>query len=186
MVPGAFHSTSDHDLHRTRRSPLNPFFSKQSIRRVEPIVQRSLGKVLHIFAKYARSGVPLDLWAVFVAATGDIITEYSFGDCWNNLDAPDYNEPIFRTMAEGARMWHLSSYQPWIMQSFQSLPDSVVVWLFPAVKGVIAPFSVRPEVVLGIGWNLIVNAIDLEKEYRRYQSFQKRRHNDRFPWHPRL
>ncbi len=171
MTPGAFIATSGHDLHRSRRSPLNPFFSKQSIRRQDPIVQRSLGKVLNIFDKYAASGAPLSLWAVFVAATGDIITEYSFGDCWNNLDAPDHNEPIFRVMAEGSRLWHVSSYQPWIMQSFQSLPDSIVVWLAPAVKGVIAPFSVGLKGVLSRKGHLTVNLTDLTKVYRRYQNF---------------
>jgi cytochrome P450 len=41
-TPGAAMNTNSHDLHRTRRSAMNPFFSKTSIRKLQPLVD---GKV---------------------------------------------------------------------------------------------------------------------------------------------
>jgi cytochrome P450 len=133
MVPGSLVSTPSHDLHRMRRGPLNPFFSKQSIRRLEPILQRCLEKVLVIFSERAESSKPINTKMLFSAATNDIIIEYAFGHGWNNLDSPDLNESFLEVMDKGSYMWHVSSYFPWVMRGLTALPESVAAYAAPGI-----------------------------------------------------
>jgi len=143
MTPGAFASTLDHDLHRSRRAPVTPFFSKQSIRRLEPILQRCLGKILSRFEQHAINHTPLNLKILFDASTNDIITEYAFGNCWDNLEVPDLNERFFQIMSGSAKMWHISSYFPWIMDFLTSLPEKIAIWLAPDMEVLLPHFAVR-------------------------------------------
>ena len=46
LAPGSVLATKEHDLHRRRRAAVNPFFSKLSVRRVEPTIQRTLSKLI--------------------------------------------------------------------------------------------------------------------------------------------
>jgi cytochrome P450 len=78
MSPGAFISTPASELHRSRRAILSPFFSKQSIRRIEPILQDALLNIVDRLGKYVKSGVPMRTNLLFTAAASGVITEYAF------------------------------------------------------------------------------------------------------------
>ena len=54
-------STLDHDLHRVRRSALNPFFSKGNVRKLEPIIQET-EKVLSLMENVKNTGKPLNIF----------------------------------------------------------------------------------------------------------------------------
>ena len=86
---------------------------------------------------------PLDLKLLFHASTSDIITEYAFGNCWNNIDIPDLNERLFQVMSDSVKMWHISSYFPWIMGFFTSIPEKVAIWLAPDMEVLLPHFAVR-------------------------------------------
>jgi hypothetical protein len=142
MTPGSFIATPDAKIHRRLRAPLNPFFSKQSIQRLEPFLQRCLLKAEMILRQHASSSVPITLNSLFNAMTNDIITEYSFGKCWDNLEQSDLNAQFFAVMSENTKMWHFSSYYPWIMANFESIPPSIIMWMLPAMKVLIPHFQV--------------------------------------------
>ena len=142
MTPGAFVATSHQDLHRSRRAPVAPLFSKQNIRRLEPIVQRCLVKVLARFEEFRSSKLPLDIKILFSAATNDIITEYAFGNCWNCLDKTDLNEAFFKVTSDSAKMWHISSYLPSLIFIPRVLPMAVSMWLIPSMKIMLPLFLV--------------------------------------------
>jgi cytochrome P450 len=54
-TPGASMNTNSHDLHRIRRSALNPFFSKASIRKLQPLVDAKVDQLLERFADLQKS-----------------------------------------------------------------------------------------------------------------------------------
>jgi hypothetical protein len=58
---------------------MNPYFSKQSIQRLEPILQRTLKKVMGRLAQNAESGEPIGMQLLYAATTIDIISDYCFG-----------------------------------------------------------------------------------------------------------
>lgn len=44
-IPKATFSTVEHELHRLRKQPLDPFFSKASIYRLEPVISATIDKL---------------------------------------------------------------------------------------------------------------------------------------------
>jgi len=136
-VPGAAIGTIPHDLHRSRRAPMNPYFSKQSIQRLEPILQRTLKKVLGRLAQKAESGEPIAMQLLYAATTSDIISDYCFGQSSNNLDREDLNAPYFAGFTEGVRGYHQLSTLSWLPSLIKVLPLSIAMVLFPMIKGVV-------------------------------------------------
>jgi cytochrome P450 len=78
-------STVEHDLHRVRRGAMSRMFSKDSVRRLEPIMQTNLAKLFKRFQELKESGKPVNLLHVYSAFTNDLITEYAFGISYNWL-----------------------------------------------------------------------------------------------------
>lgn len=147
-TPGAALGTIDHDLHRSRRAALNPFFSKQSVRRLEPIVQEALGKVLDRFSQHAKTGSPISVSLLYSALTSDIINNYAFGPSESALEQPDLNEPHFRAFIEAAEGYHITCYLPFLPKLYATLPLPVVKLMFPKVTVFVDLIGVRQPTLL--------------------------------------
>jgi hypothetical protein len=126
--------TIEHDLHRSRRAPLNPYFSKQSIRRLDPILQRTLTKVLRNLSTAAKSGKVMGMNLLWSATTSDIIYDYCFGESTNNLDREDLNEPFFSASTKNSRGYHFASHNPWFIPVLTSVPMAVMIFLLPRLE----------------------------------------------------
>ncbi|KIX97984.1 uncharacterized protein Z520_06063 [Fonsecaea multimorphosa CBS 102226] len=96
---GAAIATVSHDLHRLRRGAMNRYFSKESIRRLEPILKRNFEKLSQKLGEFKGTTKPLNVDLPFGAFTCDIITEYCFGKSHNWLDKPGFNEKFIEMMA---------------------------------------------------------------------------------------
>jgi cytochrome P450 len=68
-VDGATLFTNPHDLHRLRRSALNPFFSKASIRKLQPLFDSRLDRFLERFEEFQMSGEVMVINIAFAALT---------------------------------------------------------------------------------------------------------------------
>lgn len=75
-APGSTSSTNPHDLHRIRRAPLNPFFSKRAATQLEPVIETNIEQLCHQLEDYCKNGKIVDLEAAFTALTLDTITKY--------------------------------------------------------------------------------------------------------------
>jgi len=63
-------STIDHDHHKLRRAALNPFFSTQSVRSLQPVIEERVDALLNRFYSHSKSsGEPLDMLYPFAAFT---------------------------------------------------------------------------------------------------------------------
>jgi hypothetical protein len=71
-VPGATLVTNGHDLHRLRRSALNPFFSKASIRKLQPLFDAKMDQLIERFEEFQKSGEVMVLNHAFAALTNGI------------------------------------------------------------------------------------------------------------------
>lgn len=132
-LPESTVSTLPHDLHRMRRGALNPFFSKQSIRRLEPIIQNVLQKLLGILDDFRKEQKPTPMSLIFKAVTSDIISEYAFGESGNCLGMKNFNEGYFKAIGDQFLMIHAFTHIPWLNPLLQSLPDCVTAWLNPVM-----------------------------------------------------
>jgi cytochrome P450 len=67
-------ATVEHDKHRMRRSALNPFFSKASVRRLQPVIQDSVTNLMERFLGFRDSGKPMTVSLAFAAFTNGRVT----------------------------------------------------------------------------------------------------------------
>ena len=65
-----------HEVHKARRSAINPFFSKASVVRLEPMLQHRVHQMCDRISDLGKRGQVVHLRDAFVAVTIDIVTEY--------------------------------------------------------------------------------------------------------------
>ena len=88
-------ATTDHDLHRTRRAATSKMFSKESVRRLEPVMKTNLDKLLVRLEEFQVDGREISLLPMFGAFTNDVISEYAYGFSSNWVQAPQFNHVSF-------------------------------------------------------------------------------------------
>jgi hypothetical protein len=124
-------ATQKHDLHRSRRAALNPFFSKQNIRRLEPTIVEVLDRIFLRLDQHLEENSPVNMSLLYRAATHDIISEYAFGQGFVCFDRQDLNEPYFKAYHEMVLAWHFGCYFPWVGNLMRKLPPYIVTALVP-------------------------------------------------------
>ena len=90
LGPGSHLVTVDHNLHRKRRKPLEPFFSRQGVSRLEPMIIQMVEKLVARLEamKGSKSVVRLD--HALTALTGDVIRQFCCEDGEYFLDDADF------------------------------------------------------------------------------------------------
>ena len=66
---GASLFTNPHDLHRLRRSALNPFFSKASVRDLQPLIDAKLDLFMERIEEFQKTGEHIAMNIAFAALT---------------------------------------------------------------------------------------------------------------------
>lgn len=103
-------------MHRIRRAALNPFFSKQSVGRLEDIIQLSIDRLYFRLGCSADSGLPVNLSDAFTAVSGDVISSYTFGESYNLVEQDEF-APEWRTlMLVRIRLFSAIPRQPYLTQ----------------------------------------------------------------------
>ena len=126
-------ATISHDIHRKRRGAMANFFSKSSVHNVEPIVKKSLHKLLSRMEMASRTGEKMPMIYVFKAATSDIITKYAFGDSTNFMDLDDYNMPFFQAIEQTFLLSPACMHFPWFGPLMEALPPRVTKAITPGL-----------------------------------------------------
>ncbi|CZT46526.1 related to trichodiene oxygenase cytochrome P450 [Rhynchosporium secalis] len=126
--------TRYHEVHRRRRAPLNPFFSKKNVRKLEPVLQRTLQKVLERLDRSSKSGEVMVTNTLYSAATSDIISDHCFGESSNNLDKEDLSKPYFSAFHDAGKGFHFITWNPWFVPTIEALPQWVVALLIPQLE----------------------------------------------------
>ncbi|KAL5325161.1 hypothetical protein ACEPPN_006284 [Leptodophora sp. 'Broadleaf-Isolate-01'] len=129
--PKSNFSTVDHHHHRLRRQPQNPFFSKASILRLEPIINGMIDKLCTRMDIFKKSGEPMPLDLAYRCLTTDIVTRYALNKSWDYLDSDDFSPKWFQTIKATAEMGHLIKQANWILPVVRALPDSIMSRLSP-------------------------------------------------------
>ncbi|WPH01289.1 Cytochrome P450 monooxygenase astB [Acrodontium crateriforme] len=130
--PGSILATKDHDLHRRRRAVINPYFSQQNVRRLEPVINTTLANLFRRMDGWAKDGHPVHMNKVFRAATKDVIQAYALGDGQRCLDEEDCNAAFFDVMTP-QRIIHLGTHVYWLAKLLASLPPEIMSRLIPRV-----------------------------------------------------
>ncbi|KAI7777790.1 hypothetical protein LA080_003067 [Diaporthe eres] len=110
--------TLTHDLHKRRRNQVAPFFSKSSIRGLEPLIVHQINKFCSRLEARSQlspaSKEVVNLTHAFMALTGDIITKVCFGQPTGLLDLDDLGRDWYEARVIGNRSNHLLRQFPWL------------------------------------------------------------------------
>jgi hypothetical protein len=126
-------ASPDHETHRMRRSAVGKYFTKESIRRAEPIIHGALKRLFKRLEEHKSTGEPLTLSLVFMAFSSDIITEYCFAAPYNYLEHPYFNAQFFQMAVSVHGIAPLARRIPWLMPLMDSIPPSVVTKMDPGM-----------------------------------------------------
>lgn len=133
--------TEKHDVHRSRRAALNPFFSKQRIVRLEPVIQSLVRRFCERAEEFSRkrpvprssapSFVPLSLG--LICLTTDILTEYILTESYGYLESDDWFPQWGKTVLKVPEMGIWGKYIPWILPLMKSIPHKWVTAVHPGM-----------------------------------------------------
>lgn len=125
--------TVDHDLHRKRRGALSPFFSKASIRALEPMINVRIDKLAARYAEACRTSEIIPLLYASGALTMDIISVYAFDKDSKKLDAPDWAAEELEAYSRMSQMGPFARQFPWVAKLLlTAVPPRLVAILSPA------------------------------------------------------
>ncbi|KAK1758505.1 cytochrome P450 CYP542B3 [Echria macrotheca] len=137
-APGSGVGTVDHNLHRIRRSAINPFFSAQSVRKLQPVITErvdALLRRLHADALGPDRQKPINILYPLSAMTNDIINEYAFARCDHLVEDPSYGASVTDYLLTGTHYGKLMQHASFMLAVVNALPDAVSSALVPGWKG---------------------------------------------------
>ncbi|KAL4911390.1 hypothetical protein BDW74DRAFT_184762 [Aspergillus multicolor] len=129
---GSLAFTRDHDLHRMRRKRYEPFFSRLSVNRIEPLIVeevKSLGKRLEAASK---TGRVLDLEHVTMAYTGDIITTLCSEKSPDMIRHPEFGKGWYEIFHSVIRNAQIFVHFPQLLYIARLFPASAMKPLIPS------------------------------------------------------
>ena len=124
-------ATEGHELHRTRRGALAPYFSKVSVYQLEPTVQSVVNKLVSRLEAIQGSGTVINVIDVFTALTADIIGDYAFALPYDFIDNPDFARHWHRAIMDLSETFHMFKQFGWIEPFVRKIPHRIVKIMSP-------------------------------------------------------
>ncbi|RMZ77471.1 hypothetical protein DV738_g4378, partial [Chaetothyriales sp. CBS 135597] len=134
---GSMFSTVPHDHHRLRRACLNPFFSKQAVMRLEPVITDMINSLCARFEGFRDAGQPFTADQAYAALTTDVITKYSFGTSYGCIEAPNWNYDWANAVNEGTKSCHLNKQFGFVLPILRATPEFIVKRVSPGAMSII-------------------------------------------------
>ncbi|MCJ1312098.1 hypothetical protein MMC25_005772 [Agyrium rufum] len=129
-IPGTF-GTSDHDLHRIRRTPLNKHFSKKSIDELQPWIRSTVEKLSGRLLDAIHTERLVNLKYAYAAVNRDIIEEYCFSRTVDSVLLPDFSRKFTDSLEDGHHLTPLFIQFPLIGVALHGLPGWLAKLLSP-------------------------------------------------------
>ncbi|KAK0615773.1 cytochrome P450 [Bombardia bombarda] len=129
--------TTDHEHHKARRAALNPFFSLQTVRALQPVVEERVDTLMARLHEYGKNPgtQPLDMMYPFSAFTYDVINEYSFARSYHLLEKPDFGKEVTDSLLTGTFYGKWIQHVGIIIKLINALPETISVRVAPALRG---------------------------------------------------
>ncbi|KAM5458916.1 hypothetical protein McanMca71_001602 [Microsporum canis] len=119
-------ATVHHEHHRLRRSFLNNFFSKRSIKEMEPCIQAKANRLISVFRTAYKSGTVLELHRVMSALTADVVTTCCFGASHSYLDQKTFENQMIDAVNYVLSMCHINKFLPLIPKLLRLVPQRLL------------------------------------------------------------
>ena len=119
-------ATINHDQ-KLRRAALDPIFSIQSVRNLEPMIEEKANKLVRAFARHAAlgDGRPLNVMYPFSAYSNDLINEYAFSRCDDLIERSDFGAEVTDSMLTGTHTGNPVKHAGLTLPIVNRLPGSL-------------------------------------------------------------
>ncbi|KAL9094343.1 MAG: hypothetical protein Q9165_003484 [Trypethelium subeluteriae] len=125
-IPGAAVFTADHEIHKRRRAPLNPFLSQPAVAKRMDLVQDKIALLQNRISDLAERRTAFNIGNAFSAMTVDIVTDYVMGQSYNSLTFPDFNANFVRMLQAAGTIWRYNKHIPFLGYMMRLMPLSLV------------------------------------------------------------
>ncbi|KAI7261135.1 hypothetical protein KC345_g9882 [Hortaea werneckii] len=128
-------SVADAGSHRMLRAPLNPFFSRRAIIDQQSLVQEKCNVLLEGMTKLKDIGTVLKVTDAFAGFAGDVISKYSFGFSYrqvNNYEtgwSQNFHDAYLSLGAFG----HVAVQYPRVNKLLKAIPQRLVLRMDPSL-----------------------------------------------------
>ncbi|CAH0032931.1 unnamed protein product [Clonostachys rhizophaga] len=126
-----FFATKDHKLHRQRRRPVEPYFSRAGVTKLEPIMSECVQKLSDRYDSFEGTGKVSRVDHAMQALTGDIIRRVCIGDGEDYLDDEDFSPGWHDLMHSIALCIPVFVVFPWVIHFLKFIPEKALVWIAP-------------------------------------------------------
>lgn len=109
-APNSAVCTVDHDIHRHRRAPLSPFFSKASVASRQGLIQGFADKLCSRFLQL--EGSTVDISAAIGAFSRDVAMQFVLAKDYRNLDQEDFGTGMTSLLRKW--MLHIPNLSPFV------------------------------------------------------------------------
>ncbi|KAL4908422.1 hypothetical protein BDW74DRAFT_175104 [Aspergillus multicolor] len=124
--------TTNHELHRHRRKPLDPFFSRRGIERIEPVIVDEVKLLNDRLQSYSGTGHVIRLDHVFAAFAGDIVMEICTQRRPAMLENPEFGKEWNNLMLNGTKQSVLFLHFPLLNRVVRRIPTALLLRLAPS------------------------------------------------------
>ena len=145
--PKAAIAILDHSHHRLLRSNMNPYFSMQRIRALEPEIKKLVDKLCCRINEFKNTGVPITIQHAYTCFATDVISDYTMGSGFHYLDEPYFIPQWSNTLSGIARSSAFFKPFPWLLSLLKGLPQGLVTRLNPGM-GLMFEFQRRCGVLI--------------------------------------
>ncbi|KAL4756646.1 cytochrome P450 [Aspergillus foveolatus] len=134
-APYALITAEDHYRHRLLRSQLNPFFSIQRIRQLEPTLKALVDKLCRRLEELKGTGQPIDIEYPLTCYTTDVITDYTMGEGgYHYLDEPDFIPQWQHMLCGTAKTLVFIRPVAFLLPVLVAMPEALTAWLNPGME----------------------------------------------------
>ena len=137
-IPRSIFATPDHALHKLRKAPLLPLFSKKRISDFQPVIREKLDLLCEKIDSFVANGKPFAVNRAITAFSGDVMTTYVFGKSYDNLESPDFAETFHEPFMCASEGGHVALQFKWMYPLMERVPLSLVKkmqpLMFPVIK----------------------------------------------------
>jgi cytochrome P450 len=127
-------STAPHDLHRSRRNSLNPFFSRQKIEDYQPVIRGHVEKLCTVIKQYRDEGKVLAVDRMWTALTTDVISNYAFGKEMGHIVSPGFKDSFIESTVLLTQAMLAGVHFPWLMPLLDKIPANITKKLQPDLQ----------------------------------------------------
>ncbi|MCJ1381084.1 hypothetical protein MMC17_004193 [Xylographa soralifera] len=129
---GAMFSTNGHDRHRARRAALSRFFSMASVRRLQPVIQERVERMIERFREYKdKEDAAITINVAFAGFTNDVVMEYSYGRSDHRVEVDDFGRQYHDALMASGKAGILLKHCSWILNLIRSLPEWLAIRISP-------------------------------------------------------